>query len=145
MADNPFDMTSLSEMWLNSTWSNTELYIDGYNIIRRDRDDSRKGEGTALFYSTKLMARKRLDLFVHDIETVWMELTLSNFKKTFICLLYKPPNVDFDTFKASLDNVPEQSASEGVETLTLGDFNCNTLPKTLPKISKELMQLLNIC
>ena len=47
-------------------------------------------------------------------------------------------------FKASLDNVLEQSASEVGETLILVDFNCDMLPKRLPRISKELMQLLNM-
>ena len=63
------------------------------------------------------------DLSIPDIETVWLELTLPNRKKTLICSLYKPPNADFDAFKATLDNVLDQSASEGVETLILGDFN----------------------
>ena len=144
MADNPFDVMCLSETWLNSTWSDTELHIDGYNIIRRDRDDSQRGGGTAINYSTKFTARQRSDLFIQDIETVWLELTLPNRKKTLICALYKPPNADFDAFKASLDNILEQSASEGVETLILGDFNCDMLPNRLPKNSKELMQLLNM-
>ena len=73
------------------------------------------------------MARQRSDLSIPDIETVWLEQTLPNRKKTLICSLYKPPNADFDAFKASLDNVLDQSASEGVETLILGDFNCDML------------------
>ena len=133
MVDNPFDVMCLSETWLNSTWSDTELHIDGYNIIRRDRDDSQRRGGTAKYYSTKFTARQRPDLFIQDIETVWLELTLPNRKKALICALYKPPNADFDAFKASLDNILEQSASEGVETLILGDFNCDMLPNRLPK------------
>lgn len=145
MADNPFDAMCLSETWLNSTWSDNELHIDGYNIIRRDHDDSQRGGGTAIYYSTKFMARQRSDLSIPDIETVWLELTLPNRKKTPICSLYKPPiNANFDAFKASLDNVLDQSASEGVETLILGDFNCDMLSKRCPRISKELMQLLNM-
>ena len=144
MADNPFDVMCLSETWLNSSWSDNELRIDGYNIIRRDRDDSQRGGGTAIYYSKKFMARQRSDLSTPDIEAIWLELTLPNRKKTLICSLYNPPNADFDAFKASLDNILDQSASEGIETLLLGDFNCDMLPKRLPRISKELMQLLNL-
>ena len=90
------------------------------------------------------MARQRSDLSTPDIEAIWLELTLPNRKKTLICSLYNPPNADFDAFKASLDNILDQSASEGIETLLLGDFNCDMLPKRLPRISKELMQLLNL-
>ena len=68
MADNPFDVTCLSETWLNSTWSDNELHFDGYNIIRRDRDDSQRRGGTAIYYSTKFMARQRSDLFIPDIK-----------------------------------------------------------------------------
>ena len=50
MNDNPFDVMCLSETWLNSTWSDAELYIDGYNIIRTDRNDSQRGGGTAIYY-----------------------------------------------------------------------------------------------
>ena len=54
MADNPFDefdVMCLSETRLNSTWPDTELRIDGYNILR-DRDDSQRGGGTIRsFYS----------------------------------------------------------------------------------------------
>ena len=92
VADNPFDVICLSETWLNSTWSDNELHIDGYNIIRRDRDDSQRG-GTAIYYSTNFMARQRSDLSIPDIETVWLELTLPNRKKTLICSLYKPPDL----------------------------------------------------
>ena len=65
----------LSETWLNSTWSDNELHIDGYNVKRRDRDDSQRGGGTAIYYSTKFMARQLSDLSIPDIETVWLELT----------------------------------------------------------------------
>ena len=49
MADNPFDVMCLSETWQNSTWSDNKLHIDGYNIIRRDRYDSQRGGGTAIY------------------------------------------------------------------------------------------------
>ena len=143
MNDNPFDVMCLSETWLNSTWSDAELHIDGYNIIRTDQNNSQRGGGTAIYYNTKLMARQRSDL-AQDIETTWLEITFPNQKKTLVCSLYKPPNADFEAFKASLVNALKQTASEGVETLILGDFNCDMLSKRLSKNSKELLQLFNM-
>ena len=143
MNDNPFDVMCLSETWLNSTWSDAELHIDGYNIIRTDRNDSQRGGGTAIYYNTKRMARQRSDL-AQDIKTTWLEITLPNQKKTLVCSLYKPPNADFEAFKASLVNALKQTASERVETLILGDFNCDMLSKRLPKNSKEHLQLFNV-
>ena len=143
MNDNPFDVTCLSETWLNSTWSDAELHIDCYNIIRTDRNDSQRGGGTAIYYNTKLMARQRSDLN-QDIETTWLEITFSNQKRPLFARFIKPPNADFEAFKASLVNALKQTASEGVETLILGDFYCDMLSKRLPKISKELLQLFNV-
>ena len=40
--DNPFDVMGLLETWLNSKWSDSELLIDGYNIIRSDQRGSQK-------------------------------------------------------------------------------------------------------
>ena len=81
MTVNPLNVICLSETWLNSTWSDNALHIDGYNIIRRDRDDSQRGGGTAIYYSMNFMARQRPDLSITDIETVWLELTLPTARK----------------------------------------------------------------
>ena len=89
------------------------------------------------------MARERSDL-AQDIETTWSEITFPNRKKILVCSLFKPPNADFEAFRARLDNARDQTVSEGVEKLILGDFNCDMLPKQLHKNSKELQQLFNI-
>ena len=89
------------------------------------------------------MARQRSDL-AQDIETTWFEITFSNQKRPLFARFIKPPNTDFEAFKASLVNALKQTASEGVETLILGDFYCDMLSKRLPKISKELLQLFNV-
>ena len=106
MVVNWFDVICFSETWLNSTWSDNELHIDGYNIIRRVTTHK---EVAALPYITA-----RISWVGNDS----IFLTLPNRKKTLICSLYKPCNADFDAFKASLDDVLDQSASEGVKTHT---------------------------
>ena len=62
MHNNPFDIMCLTETWLNATDTNDELHIDGYNIIRTDRQDVHRGGGTAIYYNTNIKARQRTDI-----------------------------------------------------------------------------------
>ena len=50
LQDNPFDILCLSETWFNETWTDTELYVDGYNIVRKDRAGAQRGRGAAIYY-----------------------------------------------------------------------------------------------
>lgn len=69
----------LLETWLNSKWSDSELLIDGYNIIRSEQQGSQSGGETAIYHSPKRMARQRTNInFNLDIEASWLEITLKN-------------------------------------------------------------------
>lgn len=59
--------------WLNSSWTDSELQIDGYNLIRIDRPDNHRGGGTGIYFSNELMGRHRLDLNSNELEAVWLE------------------------------------------------------------------------
>ena len=77
--DNPFDVMCLLETWLNSKWSDLELLIDGYNIIRSDQRGSQSRAETAIYHSSKRMARQRTNInFDLDIEAFWLEITPKN-------------------------------------------------------------------
>ena len=106
--DNPFDTVCLNETWLNVSWTDSELNIEGYNLIRFDRTSLQKGGGTAIYYKSKLTAHHRQDLCCINMEAVWLEVTFLNKSKTLICSIYKPPNADFNNFKSILDKSLEQ-------------------------------------
>lgn len=80
MNDNPFSVICLNETWLNSTWTDSELALNGYNLIRDDRTDLQRGGGTAIYYSTTLAARQKID-FCQDIEATYLEIIFPNLKK----------------------------------------------------------------
>ena len=54
---NKFDMFAMSETWLNQTWSDPELAIDGYSLHRCDRVDN-KGGRTATYAKDSLVCRR---------------------------------------------------------------------------------------
>ena len=74
----------LSETWLNETWTDTELVIDDYNIIRMDRAGARRGGDAAMYYNIKFMARQRNDIFSSGFASVWLELSFPNKSKILI-------------------------------------------------------------
>ncbi len=47
--ENPLDVLCLHETWLNCSWRDAELAIEGYSLVRNDRKDERRGGGTAIW------------------------------------------------------------------------------------------------
>ena len=43
LRENPFDVFCLNETWLNSSWRDGELTVEGYNVLRKDRQDDQRG------------------------------------------------------------------------------------------------------
>ena len=48
--DNLFDIVCLNETWLNLSWNDSELNIEGYNLIRFDRTSLQRGGGARLYH-----------------------------------------------------------------------------------------------
>ena len=42
------DIVAITETWLNATILDSELNIDGYTLLRKDRIDNKRGGGVAL-------------------------------------------------------------------------------------------------
>ena len=109
MNDNPFDIVRLYETWLNSTWTDSELVLNGYNLVRHDRINLQRGGGTSIFFSSKLIAHQRTDLRHLDIEAAWLELSLPNRKKLLVGSIYRPPNMVYDDLKIGLESILEKN------------------------------------
>ena len=60
------DVLSINETWLDGSIGDAELHIEGYDIIRNDRN--RLGGGVALYITNKLRYHLRDDLLVDDLE-----------------------------------------------------------------------------
>ena len=67
----PVDIYGVVETFLNSTVDDTEICIDNYNIIRRDRVGS-SGGGIVLYLKDNLSYKRRTDLEIPNIETLFV-------------------------------------------------------------------------
>ena len=142
--ENPFDVLCLNETWLNSSWRDAELSISGYNIIRKDRKDEQRGGGTAIYYKSKFVARPRPDIDSDGVETVWLEIIFPNKSKLLISSLYRPPNVDLKDLSPKIESLLDYSSRENIETMLLGDLNCDLTAKKRSTDTKDLCKLFNI-
>ena len=117
LQDNPFDVFCLNETWLNSSWHDGELSIVGYNLVWKDRKDDQRGGGTAIYYKSKLVARRRTDISSIDVEALWLEFTFLNRSKILVSSVYRPPNVEVKDFIGKFESLLDYSCSEGKETI----------------------------
>ena len=70
------DIVAFTKTWLDSDLGDRDLYLDGYNIFRRDRCGQRGG-GVLLATKLNLKCVRRYDLEV-DAEMLACELKISN-------------------------------------------------------------------
>ena len=130
ISQNKFDVLTLSETWLNSSITDLELEIPGYDLYRIDRNTKPGGEVGV--YALQTYKVKVLDdisnISDSGLHQLWIKnLQVRNLKSIVICAMYRPPDTPltgFDTYltpsliTASLRNKP---------IYILGDGNCDML------------------
>ena len=128
----------ISESKLDETVLEGEICIDGYKLIRADRN--RIGGGVACYIKSDLAFNQRKD-FSTDIENIFFDILLPNSKPILVGIIYRPP--DQSGFLNNLaDAINGTEKFDEQEVYILGDFNINllhkeTLRKNYPKYYKE--------
>ena len=133
---------SLNETWLDDSFSDVELSLPGYQLMRRDRD--RHGGGIAVYIADNL-SLNRLDTPADNIEALRFELSQPNSKKILFGAIYRPPILDASTFTDSLEEMLNNYVNESLETVLLGDFNFDhTSPNAATKNFQRIANLFNL-
>lgn len=111
----------VSETWLNTSYSDEMVKIEGFRIIRHDRSRCRGG-GIAVYIKTGISS-KILDISpaTSTLEFMFVEIVFGNFA-FLVGLVYNPPsNSDFSNFEQSLTSVSHIYD----DIILTGDFNVN--------------------
>ncbi|XP_057308103.1 uncharacterized protein LOC130645960 [Hydractinia symbiolongicarpus] len=144
-AKNCFHIVSFSETHTNDTVLNSELFVPGYILERKDRENGRDG-GVSFYIREDLQYRRRCDLEIDGIEFSWIELFIPKSKSLLLCSAYRPPDSSKfldKNFISKFDNMLDTISVENKETITCGDFNCDyNLPRVHSNI-KDLVKLYN--
>ena len=130
----------ITETKLDNTVSNEELKIDGYNLLRSDRN--KNGGGVACYIKNNIAHNRKMSIS-ENIENIVLDILLPKSKPITVGIINRPPNqVDFiDHFNNALDKLPFQST----EINLLGDFNINLFFKgyyALKKYFKRLKEII---
>ena len=104
---------------LDLSVSNQEIKINGYDIVRKDRN--RHGGGVAIYIRTSINFIIRDDLTDDNLETITLEISKPKAKPFLINSWYKPPNTTLETFNAFEDLITRMD-SENKEIILLGDY-----------------------
>ena len=135
-----FHVFTFSESWLHQHIPDNMINIEGYNLIRLDRQWSedgkqvKKGGGVGFYvredltYSTEEL--KTYNCSTNDIECFWIQLMMKNSKNIIIGVLYRPPSGNVETcFEKLATSMEAIGNSYNKEVFILGDFNINYLKK----------------
>ena len=116
---------TLSETWLDSTVENSEIAIDGYQVMRKDRN--RHGSGVLAFVPVSTKTVRRHDLESDGVEILWLELKPNKDRKVLMAVIYRPPGCGALDFFQIITAGIEKSLLENKEVTLIGDLNCNML------------------
>ena len=129
MAENDFDIFTVSETWLGNSITDLEVEIPGYDVYRLDRHE--KTGGGACAYVQESYKTKHL----HDLSFIssagfhqlWLQVQVGRCKSIVICTVYRPPNSDLNCFDAEFSDAVISALSLNHDVHVLGDLNCNLL------------------
>ena len=119
-----FDILALSETWLTSEISDSEIYIMGYSTVRKDRQNSSKacGGGVLIYVRDGIPFIRQANFVDHNFECLWIEIK-------------RPGYLNIEDFIKVLTRILDNTDLDKVETITLGDFNVDYSAKKIPYIA----------
>ena len=110
----------VTETWLDDSVPDSEIQIDNYCILRKDRN--RRGGGVCVYIRKDFSFNQRCDLDNSNLEAVWFEILLPKTRPILCGSLYRPPSQH--NFYSVLDSVCSSNNDfTELETILLGDFN----------------------
>ena len=118
------DVIACTETHLDSTVEDHEVEIEGYQLIRKDRN--RKGGGVGIYVRDNIHFVRIYELESPDAETIWIEIKQNNSALLFgVC--YRPPGQlvgEVEAFLSSLEQTLYLAQQKNLTKLVLmGDFN----------------------
>ncbi len=121
-----FDILAFSETWLSAAHTSDDMLFHNFKTPeRKDRSGDPHG-GVILYIRDTLFHKRRLDLELVNIESIWIEV-VSNKNNFFLVLFYRPPNAN-NLYNTTIEDSIHMAIDTGLrDIIVVGDFNHNTL------------------
>ena len=130
LLNNPVDIITLSETWLNPKLDSAVVAIPGYKQYRLDRKGPCKKErgGGLLIYVKNSLALEikeltHLNSLNGDLECQWIEIEREHARNVLICNLYRPPTGTVKEVFLALNTTIAAIKVNKKDLFILGDFN----------------------
>ena len=127
------DFINLCETWCKSKYDISKLNINGYKIIRLDRDTKTSGGGLMTFYKEGYDVDELKYAHLNcNCKTCEFHIYTINIKQTrplIVINCYKPPHINTDLFLTKLKNILENLEIKA-ELYIGGDTNIDYSIKT---------------
>lgn len=124
---------ALCETFLTEKTNNNLIEINNFAFERKDRIGSRKGGGLIVYISDTISYRRRLDIELNEVESIWIQVSVKGSKPFLVNFIYRPPNSSqnwIDLYESEL-NLADSICSE---IHILGDVNIKYFPNAGPDI-----------
>jgi hypothetical protein len=115
---NKFDIFIINESWLDGSFSDGDINIFNYDVVRRDRN--RQGGGVCMYLKSSLKY-KVLHNFGTIIESLWVHISIDH-KEFVIGTIYRPPSSN-NEYCEEIFNEIERLKSLYTNIVLLGDLN----------------------
>ena len=142
--DISIDVLAINETRLDSTISDNEMHVPGYEIVRRDRNvNGRLGGGVCFYVRCNINYSPRLDLSIDQIENLCIEIRKPKCKPFLVATWYRPPDSLISTFNC-FETLVGRIDAENIEYYLMGDLNCDLSSKELDHNSTKLMNIADL-
>ncbi|VDI13872.1 Hypothetical predicted protein [Mytilus galloprovincialis] len=114
----------ICETFLTSNTEDSFISIKGFELERKDRCETseKKGGGVVAYVSSSLKYKRRTDLEISSLESIWLQIHFKNSKSLLICFIYRPPDMPqswIDEFEKEIEKANELE----LEMIIMGDIN----------------------
>ena len=142
MRASKIDILAINESKLDKTINDHEVYIPGYEIVRRDRQiNGRKGGGVCFYLRSNLNFKVCEELMIDRLECLTVEISKPHSRPFLVSTWYKPPNSPPDLFN-DFENLIGEIDGSNRELYLVGDMNTKLLPGVAESNSSKLI---NVC
>ena len=124
-------MITVTETWLNTTVTNSEVSIDGNKLYRQDRLRKRGG-GVCAYIRKDITVTVLKDICLlsdNYFHQFWLKLQCRKLRSIVICVYFRSPDYPLSCLEKLLNPSYIQALTMNKPIVVLGDLNC--------KVSKE--------
>jgi hypothetical protein len=116
------DIITLSETFFNNKTTINDYAITGFKPIECLNRSSGTGGGVAVYVKNHIIALRRRDLEVDNLEAMWVELRIFN-NKLLVCVCYRPPGSGVEFWDLLRDSVDNAKLTRIQNIVITGDLN----------------------